>query len=284
VLATEFNAQVDALEVVEGSEVKKEQLVARLKSQSVDETLAKLSSEITNAVARRTAFSIRQRVIAAVRTSAANSFQAAHENRLHAELLIPGGLVSSKRIWESIDTEFKSGQALAELDAELIGIKQDLPLLESTIREASLAREQLKASYNEGRVFSPVDGIVGYLPVRKGSVARIGEPLMEIFTGEPYVLAFVPEGAFFTPHVGDEILLSVGLSTYRGYISRKLPVTAQLPKEFQDTIRPPARARVIHIKFAEGQEVPTLFAKPKISSASWWRLLLSSDAQPSRTP
>jgi hypothetical protein len=95
------------------------------------------------------------------------------------------------------------------------------------------------------------------------------------------VLAFVPEGAFFTPHVDDQILLRVGLSTYRGYISRKLPVTAQLPKEFQDTIRPPARAQVIHIKFADGQQIPTLFAKLNISSASWWRLLLASDPQPS---
>jgi hypothetical protein len=41
---------------------------------------------------------------------------------------------------------------------------------------------------------------------------------------EPYGLACIPEGALFTPRLDDEVVLRVGLSTYDGYISRKLPV------------------------------------------------------------
>ena len=92
---------------------------------------------------------------------------------------------------------------------------------------------------------------------------------MEIFTGSPYVLAYVPEGAFYRLRRADQVEIIVGLKTYLGQISEIFPVSAQLPKEFQDTIRPPARAQVIRIDFTPEQEVPTLFAKPKIKAAGW---------------
>src|SRR5436190_2813473 len=170
VLATQFTAQVNSLTFIEGSDITQGQVVAQLRSQEVEETLAKLSSEITSAMARRTTFSVRQKVITAVRTSAENSFQAAGESRVKTEQLIGEKLISNKRLSELMESEFKTNHTLAEMEAEEIGIKEDLPLLEAAINEASLAREQLKKSYNEGKVSAPADGIIGYLPVRKGSV------------------------------------------------------------------------------------------------------------------
>lgn len=275
VLATQFAAQVDELGVVEGGDVKQGQMVARLRSKEAEETLAKLSAEIANAKARSTQFSVRQKVIEAVRTIAEHSVQTARGTRVETEKLISNNLISNKRISELIDSELKSTVLLAEMEAEEVGIKQNLPQLEASINEAWLAREQLKKSYNDGKIDAPADGIVGHLPVSKGSVARVGEPLMEIFTGIPYVLAYVPEGALYKLQVGDEVKISIGLATYFGEISHMFPVTSQLPREFQDTVRPPARAQVIRISFATGQQPPTLFAKPKITAASWWPLRLA---------
>jgi hypothetical protein len=66
------------------------------------------------------------------------------------------------------------------------------------------------------------------------------------------------------------------LKTYLGEISDVFPVTAQLPRAFQDTVRPPARAH--RITFAYGQELPTLFAKPRIRAASWMPRWLASES------
>jgi multidrug resistance efflux pump len=269
VVATQFTAQVQDLEVAEGIEVKRGQPVVRLKSQEVEETLAKLSSDIANATGKRTAFGVRQNVISAVRASAEKSREAAHANTLRTRQLVSQDLISSKRVAELMESEFRTSQTVAEMEAEAAGISRDLPQLDATIREASETREQLKASYDDGNIRAPVDGIVGSLPVRSGSVARGGEPLMEIFTGEPFVVAYVPEGALYELQIGEPVTIKVGLKSYTGRISRVFPLSGQLPKAFQDTIRAPARAQVFHIAFDPGQPVPTLFAKPKIASTNW---------------
>ena len=278
VLATQFTAQVDSLNVIEGSEVKKGQLMAQLRSQEVEATLARLSSDIANAMARISQLRVRQRVIDASRASAAQSHQAADLNRIQTNQLANARLVSNRRVAEVMDAAFRTGQTLVQMDAEAAGIQQDMPLLEQTISEATRTRDLLSRSYNEGRIYAPTDGIVGALQARNGAVARIGEPLMEVYTGDPFVLAYVPEGAIYSTSVGDSVTLKLGLKRYRGRISRMFPVSSQLPKEFQDNVRQPPRAQVIHITFEPGQQPPTLFAKPRISGTSWvpgvvWRML-----------
>ena len=284
VLATQFPAQIEELRVVEDGKVKAGEVVARLRSKEVEETLAKLSADIASATARATQFAIRRKVIEAVRSTAQRAVETANLTRAEAEQLISKNLISNKRIWEMIDDELKSRLMLSQMEAEDRGIDQDLPQLQASIEEASLAREQLKRNYNDGRIESPVDGIVGHLPVSKGSVARLGEPLMEIFTGDPYVLAYVPEGAFYSLHTGDPVNIAVGLKTYLGEISDVFPVTAQLPRAFQDTVRPPPRAQVVRITFASGQELPTLFAKPRIRAASWMPRWLASESAAATPP
>jgi multidrug resistance efflux pump len=271
VLATQFTAQVAKLGVVEGSELKKGDVVAQLRSQEVYESLAKLSSEIAVATGRRTQLGVRQSVIEAVRASAEQSFRTAHVHRVKSEPLIGRSIISNREVSELLASEYKTGQTLAEMDAEATGLKQDLPRLDASIAEAVLARATLKEIYSDGKIESPVGGIVGSLPVRTGSVLRIGDPLMEIFTGESYVLAYVPEGALYDLSPDDRVNIRVGLRTYDGRVSKILPVTSQLPKEFQDSLRPPARAQVVRISFDPGQRPPTLFAKPRISMAVWWQ-------------
>ena len=283
VLATQFTAQITDLTVVEGGEAKRGQEVVRVRSKEVEETLAKLSTDLANALARKSQLSVRLKVIESVREMAQHSVNAARVSRVKGEALISSNLISNKRVSELIDSELKNTILTAEMAAEEIGIKQELPVLSAAIEEASQARGRLKESYNEGRIDSPVDGVVGRLPVSIGSVSRIGEPLMAIYAGTPYVLAYVPEGALFTLRLGDEVKINVGMKNYMGAISHIFPVTSQLPKGFQDAMRQPPRAQVIRIKFADGALPPTLFAKPRISSPSWLPQLFagsSANAKP----
>ena len=266
VIATQFTSQVASLTVSDGSEVKRGQVVAQLRSEEVEQTLARLSSDITNALTRRSALSVRADVIESMKASAEQNYAAAHENNVRTQELIQARLITNRRASESQDSEFRTNQTLAQMQAEQIGIKRDLPQLEAAIIEATSARERLKKNYNDGKIIAPADGIVGSLPVRTGSVARTGEPLMDLYFGEPYVLAHIPEGAMYDMQVGDLVNVKVGLKSYDGHISRILPVSSQLPQYFQDTMRPPSRAQVMHITFEPGQQVPTLFSKPKISS------------------
>jgi multidrug resistance efflux pump len=60
------------------------------------------------------------------------------------------------------------------------------------IEASQNAIRRLTELYGDGVINSPVTGIVGSLHLSEGSVVREAEPLMEIFTGPPFVLAYVP--------------------------------------------------------------------------------------------
>jgi multidrug resistance efflux pump len=137
VLATQFTAQIDDLNVVEGGEVKTGQVVAHLRSKEAEETLAKLSADIASATARATQFGIRRKVIGAVRSIAQRSVDAARHSRDEAEQLIDHNLITNKRILETIDDELKSRLQLSEMEAEDVAIEQDLPQLQAWIKEAA---------------------------------------------------------------------------------------------------------------------------------------------------
>jgi multidrug resistance efflux pump len=102
VLATQFPTQIEELRVVEDGKVKAGQVVARLRSKEVEETLAKLSADIATATARATQFGVRRKVIEAVRSIAQRAVETANVTRAEAEQLISKNLISNKRIWEMI--------------------------------------------------------------------------------------------------------------------------------------------------------------------------------------
>ena len=94
---------------------------------------------------------------------------------------------------------------------------------------------------------------------------------MEIFTGPPFVLAYVPEGALYDVRKGDRIRLAVGLAHYYGYISQTYDLAGQLPKEFQQSFQPVNRARLIRVEFNPDQRnLPPLFAKTKLAASGWY--------------
>ena len=138
------------------------------------------------------------------------------------------------------------------------------------IEASQNAIRRLTELYGDGVINSPVTGIVGSLHLSEGSVVREAEPLMEIFTGPPFVLAYVPEGAIYDVREGDRIDIAVGLASYSGHVSQTYDLAGQLPKEFQQTFQPVNRARLIRVEFDPDQrDPPPLFAKTKLSAAGW---------------
>jgi hypothetical protein len=93
---------------------------------------------------------------------------------------------------------------------------------------------------------------------------------MEIFTGPPFILAYVPEGALYDVQEGDRVRVGIGLASYDGYVGQSYDLAGRLPKEFQQTFQPVNRARLIRVEFAQDQrDLPPLFAKAKVSAAGW---------------
>ena len=269
VLATQFPAAVKELAVQEGSEVTANQVVAQVRSQSVEESFAKLSAETVDGLTRAAQLKVRDRVNAAISGMAERRHREAQAARIATESLRDQQLVTVGRRAELVKNELESAQSQSEIEAEHRALQETLPELERAVAASKQAVERLRETYADGAVEAPADGVVGYLHVSKGSVVRPGDPLMEIFTGAPYVLAYVPEGGLYELQPGDGIRIRVGFKTYQGHVSRLYPIAGQLPKEFQNTFQPVARARIVRIEFDATAEYPALFTKTNLSASGW---------------
>jgi multidrug resistance efflux pump len=270
VLATQYPAAVRKLNVRQGWNVRQGKVVARLRSQYVEESLAKLHAQLAGVITSAAALSIRDKVNDALYPLAQNRYQIARHARINSEGLLSHGLLAANRYSELVKDEVISAESQATLAAERDVIERETADVRAAIDASQGAISRLTELYGDGLVTSPVDGIVGSLDVSEGSVVRGAEPLMEIFTGPPFVLAYVPEGTLYDVKKGDHIRIGVGLASYYGQVGQIYNLAGQLPKEFQEAFQPVNRARLIRVEFDPPQDdLPPLFAKTQLSAAGW---------------
>ena len=270
VLATQYPAAVVELRVREGWNVTKGERLAQLRSQNVEESLAKLHAQLASVITHSTELSIRNTVNNALYPLAQRRYEIARIARINSEGLVSQGLLAANRRSELVKDEVAGAESQAQLAAERDVIAREAADVKAAVESSRSAIGRLTELYGDGVVNSPVDGIIGSLDVSEGSVVREAEPIMEIFSGPPFVLAYVPEGALYDVRVGDLISISVGFATYKGDVSQIYDLAGQLPKEFQQTFQPVNRARLIRVEFDRDQRnLPPLFAKTRLSATGW---------------
>ena len=270
VVATQYPAAVVELPVREGWNVKRGEVLGRLRSQSVEETLAKLDAQLAGVMTRATELSIRDKVNTALYPLAQHRYQLARDARISSEELLSRQLLTTNRRSELVKDEVVSAESQAQLAAERDALAREVAGIRAAIDSTQGAIKRLNELYGTGVIVSPVSGIIGSLSASEGSVVREAEPIMEIFTGLPFILAYVPEGALYDVQEGDRVRVGIGLASYDGYVGQSYDLAGRLPKEFQQTFQPVNRARVIRVEFARDQgDLPPLFAKIKLSAAGW---------------
>lgn len=270
VVATQFPASVEAVEVAEGDQLTGGDSIIRLRSQSVEENLAELSSDLAQLMTRSADMRVRASVIEAIEPVVDKNLTAARSNRANAEAPRTQAMFTARDRARLFEQELTSVQTKAQIAAERRAIASDLPTIEAAVKRADEALQRLAETYADGTLTAPTDGVVGYLHVSPGSVVKAGEALLEVFHGEPYVLAAIPEGALYSLQAGDRVTVRLGFDRYAGRVARIYPVTAELPPEFEDRFNQSKRAPMARIEFDPEQDAyPTLFARTEISGRGW---------------
>ncbi|MXN65830.1 HlyD family efflux transporter periplasmic adaptor subunit [Stappia sp. GBMRC 2046] len=281
VIATEYPALLKELNVEEGSRVQKGEILAQVRSQEVEQTLARLYTDMAQSIGRATELKTRARVYDAIYPLVTRRSDEARQARLLSEKLRDKALLRVDRRAEIVNHELDSFEDLTRIDAERETMEGNLPDLVAAVSASRDAVARLRDIYAGGILRAPESGVVGYLHASQGSVVRAGEEILELFKGDPFVLAYVPEGALYRLEPGDPIKVSVGFKSYRGTVKRLYPVAGKLPREFQNTFKPVTRAQIVRVEFDSGQDLPVLFSKTELSAAGWppaWvtRLLFGS--------
>ena len=132
----------------------------------------------------------------------------------------------------------------------------ELSSLDKAFANANDAITKLQALYSDGIVRSPVSGSIGASVPSVGNVYRPGDPILSIYSGDPYVLVYLPRRYLFPLFVGMELRLTDGRDIADGVIAEILPVTDTLPKEFQNTFQPQDRNQLAKIKLASPATFP----------------------------
>lgn len=269
VVATQFPASIETVAIEEGDTLTPGEPLLTVRSQSVEETLAELSAELALLLTRAAEMRVRAQVIEAISPVVRSNLSAAEAARASALNKNSRGLFTDLQRAQLSEQVLSSVRADAEVRAERAAIAADLPTIEAAVARAEQALTTLTESYANGALQAPAAGVVGYLHVAPGSVVRAGEPIMEIFHGEPFVLAFVPEGALYDVEPGDAVNVRLGFDQHEGVIERIYPVTAELPPEFADRFNQQRRAPLAKIKLAKSDTPPTLFARTQVTARGW---------------
>jgi multidrug resistance efflux pump len=266
VIAAEFPVTVRDLLVHEGERVKAGSVAAVVTSQTVAESVARLTADLAAREARLSELRIRGEKVEAVIKLAEMRQEVATGARAQLEKLLKGGLLSLDKRTAAVESEFRSLQDLEALKAEKRVVEAEIGELHEASLEAQTAVRDLRRLYDDGNMRVPIDGIVSHLRADKGAVVRAGEPLVEL-AGEPrFVLAYLPTGGLYDVAIGDRVQIKAGLRSAAGIITRVEPFAAALPREFQRAFTPVERQQVLRVEFAPGETLPLLFTKVQLRS------------------
>jgi multidrug resistance efflux pump len=270
VVAVEFPATVRDILVHEGDRVTARQVVGVISSQSVTETLARLTAEQADRALRLGDARVRMATVNAVIDLAHTRRDVASDTRRRMESLLPRGFLSFDHRIAALESEFRSREDLARLTAEQGALVAQIAGLTEAVAEAEATLQRVRLLYDDGVLRAPIGGIVGRRLAENGMVLSPGQPLLELYDDTRFVLAFVPTGGLFAVSPGEHVIINAGLQLFTGTIATIEPVAALLPAEFQRAFTPLERQQVIRIDFEPGQAPPPLFTKVSVRSAWQW--------------
>jgi len=265
IVAAEFPVTVQDIRVREGEMVDKGRTAAIVSSQTVAETIARLSSDVAARVIRQSELRIRSQVIEAMIPFAENRQKVASNARRELETLVERRILGLNQHTATLDIEYRDVEDFEALKSEKRIFESELGMLGAALAEAQTAIADLRRIYDNGQLLIPIDGVVTRLAANKGSVVRSGEPIIELSGNQRFVLAYVPTGTFYDVNEGDEVSIKTGFEAKRGVVTRVEPFAAALPREFQRAFTPVERQQVIRIEFLPGEVPPPLFSKVRVS-------------------
>jgi multidrug resistance efflux pump len=269
VVAAEFPVTVRDILVRDGEIVDAGKIVAIVSSQTVAETIAKLSADVATRSIRESELRIRDEVVDAMIPLAEKRETFAVNARKELESLVDRHYLALNQHEAALENEFRGMKDLQSLKSEKRIIESELGKLDPVLAEARTATADLRRSYNDGRLAAPITGVVTRIAVDKGSVVRAGEPIVELNGNRRYVLAYMPTESLYELKEGDRVTIKAGLQSARGVITRIEPFAATLPREFQRAFTPVERQQVIRIEFMPGESPPPLFTKVLVTSAGF---------------
>jgi len=261
-----YLARVEAVKVTPGQAISTGTPMLRLQSTEILERIADLSSKKAALTAKAAEFKIRAETASRLLPLAEKreNETAKMLKKIH-ELSITR-VATLARYADALRSRFDAQQSFVEIGAQNRALKNELTSFNAARADAELALANLRDHYADGVVTAQVGGAIGTSVPSRGDVYRPGETILEVYSGKAYVLAYLPRRHLFRVETGTQVKVKSGRLSATGIITDILPVTAALPKEFQNSFKPRDRSQLARIRFDEVPPFP-LHAKVLLTLA-----------------
>ena len=165
-------------------------------------------------------------------------------------------LLTTARYDQALLARITARQEFIRLSTESEALASELRALVAAQADADAALADLRAHYADGVIRAAVDGAIGVDVPSSGDVYRPGDVLLSVYSGEPYVLAYLPRRYVFPIRPGTQVTVSNGRVSAKGKIEQILPLTKETPKEFQKSFRPTGRNQLARIRLVSPSPFP----------------------------
>lgn len=268
-VSTTYLARVESVGVSPGDRIAKGLPILTLQSTDILERLAELSSKRASLAARAADFRIRLATASSLLPFAEMREEESQKMLTKLGELANRQIIGLARYNDALRARFDAKQSFIEIGAQNDALKEELASVDAARADAENALAKLRNHYADGVVRAPVDGAVGTTVPAKGDVYRPGETILEVYSGKPYVLVYLPRRYLFEVQTGAAVMVTSGRLSAAGRITDILPVTAALPKEFQNSFKPSDRSQLARISFHQEPPFP-LHAKVSLRLADNW--------------
>jgi multidrug resistance efflux pump len=269
VVGAAYTARVVNANVAPGQKVRPGDVIATLESSDVLTSIAQLAQNIAVIEARQQAIVKQRRVVENLIPVAERRLQTAQEGETKLSHDPTGGYTSQVYKVSVLTEAYDAERDLATLRTDADSAGTELSTVDTNLDEIRAAMDKMRQSYADGVVKAPVDGTVSAAVAAPGQVLTAGQPVMEILTGSPYVLAYLPNGRLYDVSPGERVVLTDGVHTVDAHVERIDMVADNLPSEFRTTFGIHERQQVMRVVPDEPMPFPYL---SRVSVISPWSL------------
>jgi multidrug resistance efflux pump len=247
-IATTYLARITDVAVKEGEQVKAGDVLFRVESTEMLERLADLSQRRAELKSRLFDFQTRQTTAESLMPLADTHQEEATEvlHKLHR--VAKSGLVTTARYEEAMRANYEASEIRVRLDADYRAINAHMNEFDAALQAATTTQEDLEAHYAHGVIRAPADGPIGAIVPSVGQVIRPGDTALTLYSGDVYVLAYLPQHYLFSVRPGIKVRVSSGRQDAKGVIAEILPISDALPIEFQNNFQPQDRNQLAKIR------------------------------------
>lgn len=264
VVAAPYVSRVEEVRVSEGQSVQRGDVLIRVKSAEVLERVADLSvrqAELARQAAETTLrynTAVQLLPMANKRKSESDAFIKRLEDSANRVA------VTSPHYEQALNANYDASRERIRLATETKTLQEQISQLEGARASAVAAIDDLRDLYADGVLTAPTGGAVGARVPYVGTVYSAGEPFLSIYSGDSYVLAYLPRRYLFPIKKGTGVVISGGRRHSKGVVTEILPLSDALPQEFQNTFKPRDRNQLAKIELDGEADFP-LFEKVRIT-------------------